>query len=326
MNIGIIAGSRYYGRFFHCSCGLVSDKKTNESYECPKCQNKRFIRFSSVDRWSTIYSSIKVNDKNNYSFDIDLTEYKCKGNKDDGYQFKIGKTNNIKFCLKNGYMKVNGYSLGVPSVMARFRTINQDEFLEKVATDKNKELYKYAKRIATQNQETSSNLGRGLLRLSNKPWVEKLVSYGFDHLWIFRTSHIIKKDENKLHKMIGVPKYALEYIKKCRPYLARSLVQTIRKLERELNGNDLKNLLEYFDTESSLDSIEYCNVLLLELVKNYEYKDIFRLVKYITRDVKLEQGISSPREALQLLRDYVNMCKLMQIKPEKYPKSLKKNA
>ncbi len=53
-------------------------------------------------------------------------------------------------------------------------------------------------------------------------------------------------------------------------------------------------------------------------------KDVIKLAKYLAREVKLEQGITSPYEAIRLLSDYIRMSKQIGHKYEKFPKSLKK--
>lgn len=52
-------------------------------------------------------------------------------------------------------------------------------------------------------------------------------------------------------------------------------------------------------------------------------KDYKRLIEYLTFDVKFSQGITSPGEAWNILKDYYRMCRQMEIEPIKFPPSLK---
>lgn len=54
--------------------------------------------------------------------------------------------------------------------------------------------------------------------------------------------------------------------------------------------------------------------------KGYDYR---RLHQYLTENIYTYQGISEPSEGLILLKDYINMCEIMGVPYEKYPKSLK---
>lgn len=48
-----------------------------------------------------------------------------------------------------------------------------------------------------------------------------------------------------------------------------------------------------------------------------------RIIRYLTHDIDIYQGIDSPRDAWTLLRDYRKMCADMEVKAELCPKSLK---
>jgi hypothetical protein len=54
------------------------------------------------------------------------------------------------------------------------------------------------------------------------------------------------------------------------------------------------------------------------------YTDISRLLKYLLRDVKLNQGITRPSDAAQYLKDYIRMAGTIKHVPDRYPDSLKK--
>lgn len=64
---------------------------------------------------------------------------------------------------------------------------------------------------------------------------------------------------------------------------------------------------------------------LMTFIRDYSYlHDPIRLIRYVLRDLKLEQGIMSPSEGIRLLRDYLRMSKDLGREPERYPTSLKK--
>lgn len=130
--------------------------------------------------------------------------------------------------------------------------------------------------------------------------------------------------ETKPHKIFGVPRYMLSILREIDRF-DRYTVERFRKLDKACGGNNVKLIVQLFKEESSVAELRNTIDTFTELYENYGYRDVKRLSLYLAREVKLEQGITNPSNAAQILRDYVRMCKEMEIEPkEKYPKSLKK--
>lgn len=94
----------------------------------------------------------------------------------------------------------------------------------------------------------------------------------------------------------------------------------------KLNTNDYNYLINIIKEEA--DDIGYFlrnTDSYLELIDKYNY-NAQKLIKYLVRDIKLEQGISSPVEGSMLLKDLNKMSNMMELKlKERFPKSLKKD-
>lgn len=68
------------------------------------------------------------------------------------------------------------------------------------------------------------------------------------------------------------------------------------------------------------------NELLADLLRGHmrgHVTDAGRLIEYLTFDLKFTQGIDDPREGWNLLTDYYEVCRQMEIAPIRYPASLK---
>ena len=80
------------------------------------------------------------------------------------------------------------------------------------------------------------------------------------------------------------------------------------------------------DTDETRRRYGYKADLVMEILNGIEegyIKDYKRLIEYLTFDVKFSQGITSPGEAWNILKDYYRMCRQMEIEPIKFPPSLK---
>jgi hypothetical protein len=84
-------------------------------------------------------------------------------------------------------------------------------------------------------------------------------------------------------------------------------------------------LLEMLDDESDINQLHNLEDTYIQLYRRYGYANHKNLMRYITRDIKLQQGITSPVDGARTLRDYVRMCGEMGINPEKYSRNLKKD-
>jgi hypothetical protein len=233
----------------------------------------------------------------------------------------------LKFSLKKQTCEVlkNGEPLrtNISNVNFFFAGMNNEEILDLISTEANRALYQFVwNRMGAMGDEVVSYFSRGLLRLLDYPVIELFYFYGFKALgdiWLYWRDKKLAAP----HKVLGCQKYMMKYLKEMSRVLPDNIA-TLNSLHMAVNGNNVVTLLEIFLEESDFHILMNSVDLIVELYRDYDYRDVKRLGLYATREVKLEQGITSPNNALVLLRDYARMCKVMGREYEKYPKSLKK--
>lgn len=87
----------------------------------------------------------------------------------------------------------------------------------------------------------------------------------------------------------------------------------------------VENMMTLCLEEGNLEYIMNNKATLTEFLNTYNYKsDPIRLIRYLVRDIKLEQGIMSVSDGARLLRDYIRMMTDLDREYERYPSSLKK--
>lgn len=175
---------------------------------------------------------------------------------------------------------------------------------------------------------------KSLLREYIKPGmgaaIEKIVKSGyftFEHeinYGQYVDSLKIDPSKNSVFDILKVPKENFKAFKELWSYI----------LEHRI-GHSL-NIMQMATQEAFIDKAKIIMLLarnstwisehdvtsLSTLVVDHGY-NCDRLLDYLTRDIPYNQGITELQEGLRILRDYIGMCSEMNIKYEKYPKSLK---
>lgn len=203
-------------------------------------------------------------------------------------------------------------------------------FFNAVSNDSNKEILKFAfSYLGKKDGERQEKWSRALKRLFSYPQLEIINNCGLGrHLhYVYTANYRYRGHGNPLatkpHEIFGIPKYMMKYVREMER-LDGTFLKGMAQLDKEIGGNNLLDIIQIYKEESKVDNLssDYANII--ELYKNYGYKDMKKLVLYITREIKLQQGIVDTRFGLSLLRDYRKMCKDINAIPEKFPKSLKK--
>lgn len=329
---GIDAG--VYIRFdnlFVCSCGRNEVGAFRKPTVCPDCGTTRISEVERLNKKGRVRvdSILDLKEKDDRSFHIikkELAVYIDEETKEG--TLKVASTFELIYSLKDKSLKVLRNGKESEDVDRFFRNITDTEVLAVASTPNNRELFKVASnKLGKMGDERSSKLSRGLERLWEYPNLELFNFSGFSHVLddIFN-SYSWKKTPGitKPNEILGVPKYLMKYIKKL-PRLDSWDLRYWTKLDSKLGGNNFKTILEIIEDESEVTQVQRLADNYIELVENYGYKNHKHLMTYLARDIKLQQGITSPSEGAMLLRDYNRMCKAMDINPEKYPKSLKKD-
>jgi hypothetical protein len=134
----------------------------------------------------------------------------------------------------------------------------------------------------------------------------------------------IDTTKKKPHQILGLRKSTVALIKENNISLNKVLTSDLHTLEKVVDGNLMKDVFDLYFYYKDADRVDFgFSHKLYTLIKDYEYKNVKRLAEYIFRDVKVNQGITNPDTAISILKDYVNMSKMMGADFERYPKALK---
>jgi hypothetical protein len=315
-----------------CGCGNTFRIERGQTLTCSVCNNSNFKEVYTIPKKRTLIDSmIELIEKNDTYFHVKKTEITALI--DDGKRIKelvAGKTMQLKVDLKNRFIKLfdeNNVEIEANNDNLELfsKNINNPRgFISLVSTERNKDLFSFGlNQFGKTKKEKTQRVHRGFQTIINAPFLEILYYCGFSPSTIWNNMGYLNKSETRPYKMIGVPKYLVKYLMKA-DVLSDYYAEKLNKLDKLINGNNLKSVLTILDEESNVSQIFSMYDILMQLYKEYGYKDLKKLVLYLAREVKLQQGIDKPSNAITVLRDYVRMSVEMKVKFEKYPKSLKK--
>lgn len=333
------------GRHFAyaCSCGNKFSNR-NENYRiCNKCGNDCFeyvyngrrdrdieaVNFKIIREDITGFAAERYIDKYTYSSDKDVSlEYKGT----IGKYYMIMDFKNKKFYFKDSKMNTLPFSSGRVQYFLK-RIDNMDRFIDSFETSSLKELLYSVECLYRANSGWGMySFPKGLERFVREYEVMQayqiLANCGFNR-WFLRdcikNGLVINNKSTKPNEILGVSKVVFKLIREFD--LNYEQINNLSVLN-ELGGDNIRHIhtmLKDECGETGIRSFLNQSENYMQLIKKYNY-DNRRLINYLTREVKLQQGIDQPTEALQLLRDINKMCNDMEIKiNEKYPKSLKKD-
>lgn len=331
----------YSDVYFHCSCGKSTKLTRKEyyakrgSFKCDECDNTIFkeVKCPSKPMKSVVHGIYDVVDKDDKSFTLNKTEIiaefkKNEGSRDFEVDFYEGKKFTAIYSIKGKQLEV--FREGKPLAEERwgefFRGgLKKEALLKLISNKQNEKLYQHALTYFLPTGLTGSQKDKKwfipLKMIFENPQLEVLSACGFSDLR-YAMSHIENDEATKPNEMLGVSKVVFNIIKDME-YIGYEYIEELKMLEHLLNGNGLKSLVSIFKDESNMGTLFRCTY---DIRRMYErgYRDVSKLATYITREVKLQQGISRPDYALQYLYDYVKMQIELGRDFDKFPKSLKK--
>ena len=128
---------------------------------------------------------------------------------------------------------------------------------------------------------------------------------------------VLKPNERSIKKAFGLPKQLIDPVFKL--YInTREAQELNRKVGPDVTVESVKTALEIFGENTSC----YIGELVAFLAERTP-AERKRLVTYLTEEVSIYQGIEKPKEAWDLLKDYIRMCVDMNVPYVLCPKSLK---
>jgi hypothetical protein len=201
---------------------------------------------------------------------------------------------------------------------------NASAFILLVSTENNRSMYEFAwDNFARQGQELTRKMGRCLGRLAMQPYLQILSLAGVHKSIYYELRYTCDKIATTPHEIMRLPKSIFNLIRY--ETVALSTAYKIAKELLPVFETDLtRTILTVIKEDSSYNDCYRLAADLSDLKCNSGYTDMARLLKYLLRDVKLNQGITRPSDAAQLLKDYIRMAGTIRHVPDRYPDSLKK--
>lgn len=346
MGFGIytrVYGNSEYSLAYACSCGNKFNNNNANVRRCEKCGNTTFVRvYNGRDNVKIESVNFKIITEDITGFVaeryIDNYIYSSEDDTDLKYKNTTGKYYMIMdFKDKQFYFKdVKGNILPFTSGRVQYflkKIDNYDEFIDSFKTDSIKELLKSVEYLYRQNSgwglySFPKGLNRFVQEYETMKVYQILANCGFEEKFIkdcIVNSPEINKTATKPHEILRMSKSSFRLLRELKLNFKHienlSILESLGKDNVKYIHNKLKDECGQWAISNFLSQAENY----MQLIENYNY-DNRRLINYLTREVKLQQGIDNPVEALQLLRDTNKMCRDMEVKiNEKYPKSLKKD-
>lgn len=331
-----------------CSCGqhLISENNWKINFQCDSCGNAFFIdaRNKSTERFVIPY--LEAERKDNRGFKITRTNLSVVYK--DGFVTPVKENlkRTMEYDIVDKVLKVwrndeleydyetHGYweSLIAETNKKFFPQLEHNVFYNFVSNDVTRDMYTdVVRKLASGGWNVKDNVIKGLVRLmENHQYVQILANAGvpkvgrfFVQRNVYRADNVVDSEKTKPHEILKVPKFFISYIRQDIS-IDRHVLSQLQSHFKKLDINKFREIMSIVKDESTMRELANCVETLMSIHIDYDYTNLKKLVLYIFREVRLTQGISSPNNACNLLRDYIRMSRRMNLDWEKYPRSLKK--
>lgn len=328
---------------FACDCGHKFDTDERK-IPCSNCGNGRFERVYNGQRDKSITDvnfKIVKEDISGFIAERYLDNYKYSSDADISleHKSKTGSYTMIVNFKDNQFYFVDGKGNIVPFTSSRVqyflkRVDNSDRFISQFKTKPIKELLDSVEILVRNNYGYGCySFTKGLERFANHynkgmSAYQVLANCGFEGNFIrecITNNNNLDFSKTKPNEILGLSKNSFKVLRDLK--LNYRYIEHLKNLEG-LGGERIRYIHEKVKEECGATKVLnffYKSEDYMLLIDKYKY-DNKKLIDYLTREVKLQQGIDDPSEALILLKDINKMCDDMEVKiNEKYPKSLKKD-
>jgi hypothetical protein len=343
LKFGIIV-TRWNGGRRHigiCHCGQHILTATGfKKYDCDNCGNTYFIDAGGRSRNRFTIPLLEVMEKNRRGFKVKRTNLSVEYDKDNGVKaLKRNLTREIHYDVvdevlktyRNGELEFDFQTQGFSEESMKeanrfFVQLDEDDFIEQVTNDENRELISCVSSLSGSGYQKKQTI-KGLATMFQYQYLQILANAGIANTTRFldrrHYGNILNKEKTKPHEILQVPKYMMPYIREDVSINLYTLSQ-LQSGAKRVDGNKFKEIMSIVKDESDIRTLANVMDNIMQLHVDYEYTNLRKLCLYIFREARLNQGITSPSNVCQLLRDYIRMSRDMNLEYEKYPKSLKK--
>jgi hypothetical protein len=337
-----------YGHYeYICSCGYRSETMVRGEFLCPNCENDDVVFLDRRYKTKQIRSDIKVVEKGLKHFKIERMKYRLVFNHEKHtMEVKSIDKEELYYDLGKKYIWYKNKDKEVSSserhyimssdIDSIFKELDSQKIVNKVSVDENRDLLSVAlNEFGDRNRSyygwrKTLYLSTALIKLIELPYIEILYFSGINtrsslkNLIVYYRSKL-NINESKPHKILGVKKSMMKYVKKMKD-VNMYQVQSMNEFFDKVGGNNFKEIFDIILEEcGSISDVSNLCDHIYKLYNDYGYKNLKRLTTYICRDVKLQQGIGRPTDATMYMKDYIRMSKELGHDYEKYSKNLKKD-
>lgn len=322
----------YIGDYYLCGCGKVfKTDRLGHNIKCPACGSVNYL-WTNLDSEFHQYRKVEVTDytfrivKDVYSYTRDLKMERtdiAAAVKSAQEQIKDKKRIEIDFDFfrdEKLLVSVDGENVKKKTDKMKMLSnikLKSISFKLNINNDFEKSLFKAISYLCD-----SDSLTQIIKTLMDNPKLEVFYSSYGVRPQLYTAIDIKKLDltKRKPHQILGITKPMLNYLLENENWYTSTDFSNARMLAERYKGKpDIGYSLFLDISHYRLHEQQY-----LELIEKQKYERE-RLIKYLTEDIDFYQGISKPQEGLQLLYDYICICKEMDVPFLRYPTSLKKS-
>lgn len=341
-----MAGDRYLiNNIGICACGqhIIGKSRWEKDFQCDNCGNDYFIDAVNQGNERFVIPYLKVLRKDNRGFKVKRINISIVYDNINGITVvKENLARTIDYDIVDKRLKVwrndelefdyDSNNVGrIDSInKLLLRQIDIDTFLNVVSNEVTRGLYDAGKKLGHLGWNRKDNLLYGLVKLmEDYQWMQILANAGIPQVDRFYISASRRKDtaidgfKTKPHQILRVPKFMIQHIRED-VTIDRYVLQQLQGNFSRIDNNKLREIMSIVRDESTMRELSNAIDTVMQIHIDYDYTNIKKLILYLFREVRLTQGIASPRNASTYLRDYIRMSRSMGLEWDKYPKSLKK--
>lgn len=325
-----------YNRFVVCSCGFCNSSRNFSVWDantCPNCGTPILFDGGRFNKWSLNHNFVEVDFIENEDTSIHFKKRVVKStlvlNKDTliaedkttYYRMDVSQVSEIEF--KYNTREKDKTKIIIDGQEKKINKTNIQKATSHVTKLKEKSLFD-----EVQWLYDTTSLASAIEYIDTIPYLESFyTTYGNLRCLDNIGKSCLNRKEVSPVKVLDIHKAVWRHINDL--FGEDKMVDGISRSNFNKYFYNVQNLSKSFAPELVNKVIDFSlenNMLIYMgdmhklLSENYEFD---RIVDYITEEVYTLQGISSPKDALTLLRDYVDMSCEMEVEYEKYPKSLK---
>lgn len=346
MNHTLVDNIREY--YTSCTCGRkvvhgklpsYRDRENVLNSKC-ECGAQKIIHIEGKKRVNIPY--IKVLEKTRRGFRLQRVNLSVFADKEGNVKWRENMIRVIFFDMPTNQLTVfkdgkhtNKYYLE-EELTRFFAGLNHVHIKNEVSTPETQELYDFIWQKLSHSKSRSWNsenkFNRGLQNFiqNDYGYLQILASAGYPEITRFyegysrwNTTPRINREGKSPKEILQIPKFMLPYFRQDTS-LGLYNLEHLQKALTKVDGNKFREIFEITKDESDIGTL--CNTVdkMMEIHTTYGYTNLKKLALYLFREIRMHQGIDSPSSGATLLRDYIRMCKGLQIEYDKYPKSLKK--